>query len=153
MDQSVEQDLVRKLRAKLKEKMEREKDLNFHQLQSDEFETITTDILENASFHVYPEPFTASEGKKQPDAIAVSGNRLIVIEYTTTGNLSHERKMESFLGMKKMLEDISSGKQIEFWFITNRMSEPKVSNLEAKGIKVLMTLPRGKWQDQAIDSG
>lgn len=109
------------------------------------------EILENAGFRVYREPFTGSEGKKQPDAIAVGDDKLIVIEYTTTGDVSHERKMESFLSMKNMLADISGGKEVEFWLLTNRMSEPKVSNLEAKGIKVLMTMPRGKWQDASFD--
>lgn len=143
--------MVKKLKAKLKGKIDREKDTSFHQLGSDEFEKVAKEILENVGFRVYREPFTGSEGKKQPDAIAVGDDKLIVIEYTTTGDVTHERKMESFLSMKNMLADISGGKEVEFWLLTNRMSEPKVSNLEAKGIEVLMTMPRGKWQDTSFD--
>jgi GTP cyclohydrolase II len=135
----------------LKRKIDQESDTSFHQLRSDELEEMAKEFLENGGFRVYSEPFNASEGKKQPDALAVSDDRLIVVEYTTTGDLLHERKMESFLNMKDILADISGGKKVEFWLLTNRMSEPKVSNLEAKGIKVLMTMPRGKWPDSSFD--
>lgn len=141
--------MIKKLKVKLKEKIDKEKDVNYHNLQSLEMRNITTEILKKDDFHIFDEPFTGSEGKKQPDAIAVGDRKVIVIEYVPQADLSHEAKMEKLLETKDLFQRIS-GKEVEFWLVTTRISEPKMANLKGKGVKVFMPTPSGTWTDEAF---